>query len=248
MMWLRVIDKKSALLLVGLLSLAGCSSMTPKSTVQPQSASPTPIQSDCAETPTGTLSNANVSRIDVRSGSASVSGMASVGQLVGYRFQGEKNQKFSHTPQDNDLCIWVYTPDNQILKTLELPTTGPYVVQISTKQREKAFNMQLYVSEFSIADFPKSICGDPSPTDPSKYPVSFYPVIVSYTEENLNEAKAKFCADAFQKTSKDTGEKIIQISSFLDSKRAEAFANFIKPDMNGVTVGSATVVTAAQNN
>jgi hypothetical protein len=245
MMRSGIVDKKLALLLVGLLPSMGCAAMPASSSAQ--APSPTPVQSDCAEAPTGTLNPANVSRVDVRSGTAAVSGMASAGQLVGYNFQGEKNQRFSYTPQDSDLCVWVYTPDNKILKAAELPMTGSYVVQVGTKQGKKDFNIQINVSEFSSADFPKSTCGDSLPTDLSKYPVSFYPVLVSYTEDNLREAQSKFCTDSFQKKSKDTGEQIVQISSFLTQKKAEAFANFVRPDISEVKLGSATVVTEPKN-
>jgi len=262
------------------LSLTGCSAVPSNPTAQSQAPSPTPAQSDCAETPTGTLNNANVSRVDVRSGSAAVSGMASMGQLVGYNFQGEKNQKFSYVPQDSDLCVWVYTPDNKILKNAELPMNGSYVVQVATKKGAKAFSMELYVGDrvidpdvlsefrgdgesgssvnpstsnsnpsnqsqrsFSRSDFPKAVCGDGLPTDPSAYPVSLYSVRVPDTDANLSKAISDFCRDAFRKIAKDTGEEVVQIASFIDQQKAQDFAKLLNSEMNGAVVGAPTIKT-----
>jgi hypothetical protein len=251
----------SILLLPGITGCASSAS-SPATAVSP---SPASAQSGCPEAPTGTLDPNNVKRIGILSGSTSISGIAKQNQLLGYAFRGEAKQKFSYTPTDPDLCVWVYTPDNKVLSDLELPTSGSYTVQVAAKQGTKAFNMELSVgdrvssvpvapaevspsssssqsdSTFSRSDFPKAECGDPLPTDPSAYPVSFYPVRVPDTDSNLRQATSSFCQDSFRKRAKDTNEKIIQIASFTSEQRAQAFAKMLRSEINGVSVGSPTV-------
>ena len=95
---------------------------------------------------------------------------------------------------------------------------------------------------FNPEDFPKYSCGDSKPTDPSDYPVEFYPVNVPYSEDNLFIAKSYFCRDAFQKRAKDTGKKEVQIASFTNKRKARAFAAFVNTQISKVRVGLPTVI------
>lgn len=93
---------------------------------------------------------------------------------------------------------------------------------------------------FPLASFPRGSCGDPLPLDESLYPVSFYPVFIPYTEDNLREVKSKFCADAWVKKDKN-GEKVISVASFYTQKASE-FLLLMKNNFGEAEVGSVVVV------
>jgi hypothetical protein len=204
--------------------------------------------------------------------------MVSNNKSVGYTFEAKAGQKLKYQT-DTDICIWVYTPDNQVVSSKDLPQTGRYTIQVSAPKGSKTFelNMSLETAtaeisrsstaapasqstetssaststnavsstalpQFSKSDYPQSVCGDPIPTSPNVYPVNFYPVNIPYSEENLAKVHAYFCRDAFPKLSKDTGDKVIQVVSFTSLDKARAFANLVKLEIRGATVGSPTTV------
>jgi hypothetical protein len=51
---------------------------------------------------------------------------------------------------------------------------------------------------------------------------TWYPVFID--GGNLEEIQRKYCADAFPKVRESTGEPTIQVASFTDPRKAEAFA------------------------
>jgi hypothetical protein len=95
---------------------------------------------------------------------------------------------------------------------------------------------------FQDTDFPLDSCGDSLPTNPQEFPVSFYPVYVSMTDENLNEMTRSFCRDAYAMTRKDVEKKAIQVASFTNLDRAEDFKSYLAQFFSGVEVGEPTIV------
>ena len=112
---------------------------------------------------------------------------------------------------------------------------GGIIVWMSSHQNSKTV-----VSEY-YNNFPKSSCGDPKPTNPSAYPVNFYPVYVPYSEFNLAKVKSKFCSDAF-KNRRNNGEEVIQVASFTSQEMASKFAQFVQSQISGAIVGPPTTV------
>jgi len=81
------------------------------------------------------------------------SGTASHDKLIGYSFNGQSGQKLSYQTNQN-ICISIYTPDNQILSSRELSTNGKYVIQISAPQ--DSINFSLMLSLEDVAAVPAS--------------------------------------------------------------------------------------------
>jgi hypothetical protein len=95
---------------------------------------------------------------------------------------------------------------------------------------------------FQDTDFPLDSCGDSLPTNPQEFPVSFYPVYVSMTDENLNKMTRSFCRDAYAMTRKDVGTKAIQVASFTSLDKAEDFKSYLAQFFSRVEIGEPTIV------
>jgi gas vesicle protein len=91
----------------------------------------------------------------------------------------------------------------------------------------------------------KSTCGDPLPDDPQAYPVSFYPVFVEFTEDNLRTVQ-NFCSDAYStpRQINNKEEKAIQVASFSSLEHANSFKNLILREIGSGEVGQSTVIQA----
>jgi serine/threonine protein kinase len=101
-------------------------------------------------------------------------------------------------------------------------------------------------NEFENAQFPQSICGDPSPKN-STSQTQFYPVFIDFSENNLQRVQSSFCGDARKTNRKDTGEVAIQVASFTTASRAELFSNFMKKKLGSGNVGQPTIYAASSN-
>jgi hypothetical protein len=267
------------ILFVSFLSLLfGCQNLPSQTSSNVNLAQASQESEGCPEQPEGRLDDANVKALSLGERSHSESGVIKKGQSQGFTFEGQKGQQFNYQT-DNDLCVWIYTPENQLLESTTLPVTGRYLIQVSVPKGSGTFELAMSLesqknhssdfvrtasdtssssnpvntyssksnssvtrSQFSSEDYPKIACGDSKPNDPDVYPVSFYPVNVPFTEANLATSQAYFCRDAFKKRSKDTGEKVIQIASFLSESEAREFASFVQSQIPDAIVGSPTVV------
>ncbi len=95
-------------------------------------------------------------------------------------------------------------------------------------------------SLFALNQFPQASCGDSLPSSESAYPVRFYPVWISYSDATLARVTADFCADAYLFTY--NGQDLIQVSSFRDQQRAEAFRDFMIEQVGDGRVGEPRIV------
>ena len=80
---------------------------------------------------------------------------------------------------------------------------------------------------FENVEFPQRSCGDSLPVDSNAYPVSFYPVYLEYSENNLAQVKYRFCNDAFSMYRKNKGIRAIYVASFTSLEQAQSFAQFL---------------------
>jgi hypothetical protein len=74
---------------------------------------------------------------------------------LGYSFEAKSGQKLSYTTNQN-ICIWIYTPENQILSSSELPVTGKYTIQISTPKGSTTFALTISLENTTVATIPSS--------------------------------------------------------------------------------------------
>lgn len=74
------------------------------------------------------------------------------GRLKGFVFEANAEQKLSYKTSD-DICIWIYRPDNELLKGKTLPISGKYIIQVTTLQGETNFEIEMSLeTEFEIPD------------------------------------------------------------------------------------------------
>lgn len=230
---------RNSLLCLILFAVWGCQKKS-ELDVPPQKPRPIMLANECPSTPPSLDVN-NVKPIVLSYQTDRESGRVKSGQSQGYTFEAKSGQKLNYKTSGN-ICVWVYAPDNQLITSEELPSTGRYTLQVAAMRGATTFELEMELALFSRSDFPKSICGDPKPTDSSAFPVNFYPVTLPYSQSNLTQAKSLFCRDAFQKINKDTGKKIIQIASFTSKERAEGFANLVNSKFSEATVGKAKTI------
>jgi ankyrin repeat protein len=120
-------------------------------------------------------------------------------------------------------------------KASNIPSTSsPSPTQATAKSSESSSSL--------TKGFPKSSCGDNLPTDSKAYPVNFYPVYVDFNQSRLNKIKNQFCQDALQKIRENNNKEVIQVASFTDIKRANAFKDLMAKQFSSGEVGEPTVI------
>jgi hypothetical protein len=240
---------KNILLSLVVLPILGC----PMSAVTTQNSAES---NKCPDQPIQSLQASNVKSITLP---AKLSDTASQEIQLGYTFEAQMGQKINLRNIDN-LCIWIYSPDNQLISSTNLPKTGKYTVQVTSSKSSQKLDIDIGFTDenlaitppstpqanftFARSDYPKPSCGDPLPSDRKAYPINFYPVEAPYSPSSLGKIRADFCRDAFQKTS--DGIKLVQIASFTNKEKAQAFANLVNSTINVAKVGTPTTRTWGQ--
>jgi hypothetical protein len=98
--------------------------------------------SRCPDKPTGSLASKNVKPIQLSSQTLTETGKVRAGKYLGYTFTAKSGQKLSYQTND-DVCIWLYAPDNQIITNKDLMQTGKYIIQVSAPQGVRNFELKL---------------------------------------------------------------------------------------------------------
>lgn len=113
--------------------------------------------SACPEKPVSALKKENVEKITLNNKILTKSGQANANKSVGYKFAAKSGKKLSYST-NADICIWVYTPDNQILNGRDLTQNGTYIIQVSAPKGSKTFdlNMSLGTLEASSVSTPST--------------------------------------------------------------------------------------------
>ncbi len=120
------------------LSLLGCQGVNPHGSISSNLLS----SPGCPDKPTVSLNAKNVENLTFDQGRISKSNQVSVEQHVGYTFAAIAGDKLSYST-DNDVCIWVFTPDTEIVKGKDLLKTGQYTIQVGAPQGVKNFNLEV---------------------------------------------------------------------------------------------------------
>ncbi|OCR02607.1 hypothetical protein BCD67_17875 [Oscillatoriales cyanobacterium USR001] len=76
------------------------------------------------------------------------SGQARAGKYIGYAFEAQSGQELSYRTKDN-ICVWVYAPDTQLLTTKNLTQNGKYIIQISAPQGSTSFSLEMTLGSFA---------------------------------------------------------------------------------------------------
>ena len=256
---LSLANVKKASVCLTLLVLAGCSASVKSNNTVASSTS-----NKCPDKPAGSLSSDRVKSVYLDSETVKESALVSPGKDQGYAFEAKAGQQINYRTAQN-ICTWIFAPNNEIVNSTNLPLDGKYTMQVAALTGSTTFELEMSLKEperasksytfqptstdssasqqyqFSSSDFPKTSCGDPLPSDPNDYPVTFYPVFVPYSEANLNTARSLFCQDALKVRRKDTQEIAVQISSFTSEEKSRSFANFINSEFSDAEIGQPTV-------
>ena len=76
-------------------------------------------------------------------------------------FEAKAGQKLSYRTAD-DICIWLYAPNTQLLKSGDLPITGKYTLQLSALKGSTTFNVEISLGTLSASA--PSVSPSPSAT------------------------------------------------------------------------------------
>jgi hypothetical protein len=98
--------------------------------------------SQCPSKAQATLENSNVKPISLSNQTINESGIVNSNKSIGYSFEAKSGQKLSYKT-NQDICIWIYTPDNQILNSGLLPMSGKYTIQISALTGNTTFDLAM---------------------------------------------------------------------------------------------------------
>ena len=121
------------------LSIIGCQAIeNPLANVSSNAIS----SSGCAEKPIVSLSGKEVETVALNESTITKSGQVSASKNIGYTFTATTGQKLSYST-DADVCLWVFTPDNEILKGGELSKNGKYIIQVAAPQGAKTFDLKI---------------------------------------------------------------------------------------------------------
>ncbi|BDA65950.1 hypothetical protein CAL7716_001160 [Calothrix sp. PCC 7716] len=130
-----------------MLIISGCS--TSSSNTQNAIASNT-SSNQCPDKPIGSLDIKNVKQIQLSSQNLRESGQVRASEDVGYVFEAKSGQRLNRE-SEQDICIWVYAPDNQIITTKDLSKTGKYTIQISALKGSTTFDLKLSLEDLSTS-------------------------------------------------------------------------------------------------
>lgn len=128
---------KLLLSLTLLIVISGCGTSGQTSANSKQSNS-----SDCPDKPEAKLDIKNVKSIVLNNQTTTESGIASKSKSTGYAFEAQQGQKLKYNTSA-DVCLWVYTPDSELLSTGILPKNGKYIIQISAPKGSTTFELAM---------------------------------------------------------------------------------------------------------
>jgi hypothetical protein len=121
-----------------LILLVGCE-------VRPTNPSLSNVSEDgCPAEPLTELDEKNIIPVELGSEPVIESEQIRANQSIGYIFEGQAEQRLSY--KADNICVWVYTPNNEILTQGELPVDGKYIVQIGILQGVAGFNLEMSLS------------------------------------------------------------------------------------------------------
>jgi hypothetical protein len=123
-----------------LLIIGGCNFTSPTS-LQAVSNQKNPA-SGCPDRPSGSLESKDVKPIQLSSQTITETGQAKADHYLGYTFAAKSGQKLSYQSND-DICVWIYAPDNNITTSKDLSQTGKYIIQVAAPKGLRNFELKM---------------------------------------------------------------------------------------------------------
>lgn len=112
----------------------------------------------CPRQPPLMLTNDRVKEVDLSEKLIIESGGIDPETTIGYFFAGKQGQKLVYQT-DQDLCIWFYGPDNQLINDSNIETNGNYILQVSARQGRQNFQLELSLDSSQIRSSPEDFIG-----------------------------------------------------------------------------------------
>jgi hypothetical protein len=78
------------------------------------------------------------------------SGQLTAGKYLGYTFEGKQGQILNYSTPNN-ICLWIFQPDMQLLDGVELPIDGKYTVQITIPEGSSTFELEMGLNKDNLA-------------------------------------------------------------------------------------------------
>lgn len=97
---------------------------------------------ECPQTPEVALKSENVKAIDLSSEKAIASGKVSHREHKGYSFEAKAGDRFDFQTEQ-DICLWLYDPENELLEEMKFEQDGQYIIQISVPQGSTTFELAM---------------------------------------------------------------------------------------------------------
>lgn len=97
---------------------------------------------ECPEQQKYSLAGKNVKTLNLSEQTTKESGIAHKSKPIAYTFEAQKEQKIDYQV-NKDVCILIYTPENNILKSVVLPQTGKYIIQVSAVKASTTFDLEM---------------------------------------------------------------------------------------------------------
>ncbi|MEB3151474.1 MAG: hypothetical protein VKL60_20960 [Sphaerospermopsis sp.] len=134
--------------------------------------------SGCSTQPTTVLKTNDVKLVSLNSQTITESGMVTNNKSLGYTFIGKTGNKLVYQTNQN-ICIWVYTPDNKLMNNPVLPVDGKYIIQIAAMEGATTFDLALQLEDNTQA---VNLSSSPKPVTTTKIKKSSSPKPVTTTK------------------------------------------------------------------
>ncbi|WP_137666795.1 hypothetical protein [Sphaerospermopsis reniformis] len=150
--------------------------------------------SGCSTQPTTVLKTNDVKLVSLNSQTITESGMVTNNKSLGYTFIGKTGNKLVYQTNQN-ICIWVYTPDNQLMNNPVLPVDGKYIIQIAAMEGATTFDLALQLEDntqaVNLSSSPKSVTTTKIKKSFSPKPVTTTKIKKTQTQKTTNNISPK---------------------------------------------------------
>jgi hypothetical protein len=140
-------------------------------------------QATCSGTPWNALDPSDVTPLSLTNSETNASSMANYDRSIGFSIPAQANQKLVYQT-DANICVWVFTPNGQLLTSGVLPTTGTYTLQVAALQGSQTFDLSVKLEDSENTDstapnFDESASGDETSSgsslpDPDEFIQDYY--------------------------------------------------------------------------
>jgi len=96
----------------------------------------------CPTEPSETLGPDDIEQVTLNQGPVEVTGVVGQGHPRGYAFEGQPGQQLSYDP-GNNICVWVYAPNSNLVSDLTLQLEGKYILHVATPNSSTDYALRM---------------------------------------------------------------------------------------------------------